>query len=97
MQDGEERRKRLLWRAWRRGFKEADLVLGGYADARLATLGAAELDEFERILAWADQDLYPILIGRAPTPPELEGPVMAEIQSLAHFKDGLWSGVSKGG
>ncbi|MCG8444029.1 MAG: succinate dehydrogenase assembly factor 2, partial [Caulobacterales bacterium] len=39
----ESRLRRLSFRAWRRGFKEMDLLLGRFADARLMGLGAAEL------------------------------------------------------
>ena len=44
----ENRRKRLLFRAQRRGFKEVDLIFGQYAEAELSRLDAAGLDQFER-------------------------------------------------
>jgi len=44
------RRRRILFRAWRRGVREMDLVMGQFADANLPTLSEAELDEFERLL-----------------------------------------------
>ena len=37
----ENRRKRLLFRAQRRGFKEVDLIFGAYAQAHLAGLSLA--------------------------------------------------------
>jgi antitoxin CptB len=76
------RLKRLSFRAWRRGFREADLILGPFADLRLKSMSGEELDEFERLLEVPDQDLYPWLIRREPTPAEWQGPVMAMIQ---HF------------
>ncbi len=91
-----DRLKRLLWRAGRRGFKEADLVLGGFAEAHLSEMNAGELDEFERLLEIPDQELFPVLIGRQPTPPDWDGPVMRRIQTLAHFKDTLWAGKTDG-
>ena len=39
------RRRRLLFRCWHRGIREMDLVLGRFADAQMATLNDAELDE----------------------------------------------------
>ena len=36
----ENRRKRLLFRAQRRGFKEVDLIFGAYAETHLARLEA---------------------------------------------------------
>ena len=46
----DERRRRLLFRAWHRGMREMDLIIGRFADAHIATLSDAELDEFERLL-----------------------------------------------
>ena len=46
----DERRRRLLFRAWHRGMREIDLIMGRFADAHIATLSDAELDEFERLL-----------------------------------------------
>ena len=43
------RRRRILFRAWRRGLREMDLALGQFADAHLTELGDAEIDEFERL------------------------------------------------
>ena len=46
----DERRRRILFRAWRRGMREMDLVMGQFADANLAAMTEAELDEFERLM-----------------------------------------------
>ena len=42
----DDRRKKLKFRAWRRGFREIDLILGGFAEARLVDLDEAGLDAF---------------------------------------------------
>ena len=65
----EDRLKRMRMRAWRRGTKEMDLILGPYADAHLAAMDGAALDAFEALLAENDQDLYPWITGAAPVPP----------------------------
>ena len=54
----EIRRRRLAWRAWHRGTRELDLMLGRYADATLASMGEAELHRFEEFLAVADPELH---------------------------------------
>jgi antitoxin CptB len=55
MQDDlDVRRRRAAYRASHRGTKEMDIVLGRYAEARLAAMSAAELDAFERFLALPD-------------------------------------------
>ncbi|MGZ5999770.1 MAG: succinate dehydrogenase assembly factor 2, partial [Rhizomicrobium sp.] len=59
----EARRKRLLFRAQRRGFKEVDLIFGTFAAAELATLSEPELDQFEALLVAPDQEVYAWLRG----------------------------------
>lgn len=55
----ENRLKRLGMRSWRRGIKEMDLILGPFADSRLASLSDAQLAVYERMLEENDQELYP--------------------------------------
>lgn len=74
---------RIAFRAWRRGFREADLVLGPFADQVGPTLEAAELDAFEALLAEDDDHaLYAWIIGTAPTPPLHDGPLMTKIRAF---------------
>ena len=70
METHEHRLKRLRIRAWRRGMKEMDLILGSFVDQHLGALGAAELDALEALMAENDTDLYPWFTGLAKTPPE---------------------------
>jgi len=89
----ENRRKKLRIRAWRRGFKEADLILGRFADANLDTMTDDEIVSFDRLLDEADQDLYGWIIGREPAPAEFDTPVLKALQSFrvdadAEFGDG---------
>lgn len=70
------RRRRLMWRASHRGTKEMDLVIGGFAAARVPAMSLAELDEFERIIAREDTELTAWIIGRAPVPEEARTPLL---------------------
>ena len=54
----EIRLRRLRLRSWRRGIREMDLILGGFADAALAGLDAELLDAFDMLLSENDHDLY---------------------------------------
>lgn len=63
------RRKRLLYRSWHRGSREADLVLGPFAEAYLARFDAPQLERYEALLECADADLLDWLSGRT-TPPD---------------------------
>ena len=46
----ETRLKRLRFRAWRRGFREADLILGPFADRHASSLSEAQVTAFEALL-----------------------------------------------
>ena len=73
-------RKRLLYRSRQRGWLEVDLLLGAWADAHLAALPDVSLREYERVLNRETLDLFNLLTGKAPAPPELEGPVLDSIR-----------------
>ena len=75
------RLRKLNFRAWRRGFREADLLVGGFADAELAGMTGEELDAFERLLEVPDGDLYDWIVERSPPAPEHDGPVMHRLRA----------------
>jgi antitoxin CptB len=79
---GEARLKRMAMRSWRRGTKEMDLVLGHWADAHLAGLGAAELALYDQLLAENDQDLMSWLLGQSAAPAHLK-PLLDRIAAFA--------------
>jgi len=74
----DSRLKMLSYRAWRRGIRETDLILGPFADAYLGQLTAAQLDAFEVLLDQPDQDLYDWVKG-ATAPEAFEGEVLTMI------------------
>lgn len=82
--DHDARLRKLSFRAWRRGFKEADIILGNFADDYLSTLTADELDAFERLLEVPDQDLYGWIIERDPIPDEWKSEIMNKLN--AYYK-----------
>jgi antitoxin CptB len=73
------RRRRTLFRAWHRGMREMDLVLGQFADAEIATLDEQGLAEFERILEVEDKDLVKWITGERPVPTDFDTPLFARI------------------
>lgn len=77
--------EKLRYRAWRRGFREADLILGPFANKHLPELSTAQLDAFEHLLEAPDTDLYAWIMGRAPTPEEYESDVMELLKSFRFF------------
>lgn len=80
--DKDARLKKLRFRAWRRGFREADLILGPFADKHVQSFSEAELDWFERLLEVPDQDLYAWIVGREAEPPEFAHPIMDRIKAF---------------
>lgn len=58
------RRKRLLYLASYRGFKEADLLFGSFAKAHLHLMSEDELDSFEALMCINDHDLYSRVTGK---------------------------------
>lgn len=57
--------KRILFRSTHRGTKEADLLLGPYANAHIHTMPQAELEEFEQFLEESDSDIWDWISGAA--------------------------------
>ncbi len=62
------RRRKLKFRAWRRGFREMDLLMGGFAEANIAGMTEEELSEFERLLATPDWEVFAWLVSQKPIP-----------------------------
>ena len=87
----ENRRKRLLFRAERRGFKEVDLIFGAYAKAHLPMLDEAGLDQFEALLAASDQEVYAWLRGAVPVPAEFDNPVFAGLKAVCGQQHPRWN------
>ena len=84
--DREARLKRLRFRAWHRGTKEADLLIGGFFDARAEGWGEAEIAWFERLLEEQDVDIMAWAIGTAAPPAAFEGPLMQAFQQVNYIK-----------
>lgn len=74
----EARLKRLKIRCWRRGTKEMDLILGGFADKYLTSLSGPDLDALEALMEENDQDLYQWVSGQS-APPDQHAPMIARI------------------
>ncbi len=77
-----DRRKRLLFRCWHRGTREMDLILGRFADARIADLTDEELSELELLIELPDPDLYAALTGSIPPAAEHAGVLFEQIKSF---------------
>ena len=64
MSEIETRRRKLKFRADRRGFRELDLYMQQFTDAHLAGFDARQLDEFEAVLDIPDQIVFDWIMER---------------------------------
>lgn len=81
----ETRLKRLRFRAWHRGTKEADLLIGGYFDQFSAGWSDGELNWFEALLEEEDVEIMAWAIGTLPVPERHDGPMMQRMRVLDYI------------
>ena len=84
--DRETRLKRLRFRAWHRGTKEADLLVGGFFDRFSARWNDADIGWFEGLMNEQDVDIMAWAIGVQPVPPRLEGEMMQAMRQLDYIQ-----------
>lgn len=82
--DREHRLKRLRFRAWHRGTKEADLLIGGFFDAHGARWDDGEIALFEALLEEQDVDIMAWAMGTQPVPARYAGTVTDALQTLSY-------------
>lgn len=80
--DRETRLKRLQYRSWHRGTREADLMIGGYFDAHSATWSDADMDWFEIFLEEQDVDIMAWAMGVQPAPARFNHPVLHAMRAM---------------
>lgn len=84
MSDIETRRRKLKFRADRRGFRELDLYMQQFTDAHLATFDDRQLDEFEAVLDIPDQHTFDWIMGRGQPAAELRSEVLDLLLSFKY-------------
>lgn len=78
--------KALKWRAWHRGTREADFMIGGFFDAHHQKWGSPERAWFAALLDEQDVDVMAWAIGTAEPPERFQGPMMAAMRNLDYLK-----------
>ncbi len=78
----EGRKQRAKFRAWHRGTREADFMIGGFFDRYHAAWGEEELGWFEALLEEDDVDVMAWALKTAPVPARFEGPLIEAMQRL---------------
>jgi antitoxin CptB len=73
------RRRRLLFRAWRRGVRETDLIVGRFADAYIDKFDEPALDQFERLIEVPNAALYAWVVGAEAVPADHDTAVLRQL------------------
>jgi antitoxin CptB len=76
------RRRKLLFRSWHRGMREMDLIMGGFADARIGALSEGELAQFERLIEVPDRDLLAWITGEEAVPPDFDSALFRDLRDF---------------
>ncbi len=87
------RQRKILFRAWRRGMREADLITGRFADAAITDLSDGELTEFERLLDVPDREVLAWVMGELDVPQAFDTPLF---RRLCAFHHGVHPGGARG-
>jgi antitoxin CptB len=80
-----DRLKRLHYRAHHRGTKEADMLIGGFFDARHAAWNEAQIAWFEALMDEEDVDIMGWAIGTIPVPAYIDGDMIRAMQALDYI------------
>ena len=81
------RRRRARFRAWHRGMREMDLILGRFADAHIGGMGDHDLADFEALMEIPDPALFDWIAGRAEPAPQYRTALLAAIVAFHDHKD----------
>jgi antitoxin CptB len=83
----DERRRKLLFRAWRRGVREMDLIVGRFADVHIDKFDPKDLDDFERLIEAGNVELYAWVVGTENAPAHHDTTVLAQLKAF-HARTG---------
>lgn len=76
------RKQRAKFRAWHRGTREADYMIGGYFDRYSDGWEEADLAWFEKLLDYDDVEIMAWALKTQPIPPEMQGDRIVIMQKL---------------
>jgi antitoxin CptB len=82
MSDLSTRIARARFRAWHRGTREADFLIGGFFDRHHPSWGERELEWFEALLEEQDVDILAWALGAQPAPQKYAGPLLTALERL---------------
>lgn len=77
---------RLRFRAWHRGTREADFMIGGFFDRYHHEWGETEIDWFEALIEEDDVDVMAWALGTLPVPDRYQGGLMQAMQKIDYVE-----------
>ena len=80
------RLQRLKFRAWHRGTREADYIMGCFFDRHHRAWGEGEIAWFEALLLEEDPDVLDWVLGAQPAPARFSGPLLTAMQKLDYVE-----------
>lgn len=80
------RLKRIRFRAWHRGTREADYMIGCFFDRYGASWGEDELVWFEELIEEQDVDILAWALGTQTVPENFTGPLMDALKRLDYVE-----------
>ncbi len=82
--DLDHRQRKILFRAWHRGMREMDLIMGRFADAKIGEMSESDLTEFERLIEAQDRDLLSWITGEAQVPDNYDSTLFQSLKAFHH-------------
>ena len=82
----DNRRKRLLFRCWHRGTREADYMIGCYFDRYHANWSAEQVAWFEELIEEDDVEIMAWALGTQPVPEKYAGAMMDAMRKLDYVE-----------
>jgi antitoxin CptB len=80
--DIDPRRRRILFRAWHRGTREMDLLMGSFTDSEIRTMSEDDLGVLELLCEAPDRDIFAWLTGKAETPSNYDTPLFRRLKAF---------------
>ena len=74
------RQRKILFRAWHRGLREMDLIMGQFTDSYLGTMSDSDLDLFEQLIEQSDRDLLHWILDAEDIPSEFDTALLKAIR-----------------
>jgi antitoxin CptB len=84
----DERRRRILFRAWHRGMRELDLIMGRFAQSAIAQLTADELVDLENLMEVPDRELLAWVTGETDVQADFDTALFRRLRDFNRLGEG---------